>query len=148
LRLDAWGKYEKWCLNRKSWVSLGSSKGSEYAFREHFLSKPCLSRAARYQRTAQQQQTGGAQHRGDSTTRHIKNDASTLQEIRANSVPPSSPVWPRNTPDTRQEIEVLLDNEHDDDNIGGQSAGTHAPQSDLLPFICEYKCACMPLNDS
>jgi len=41
LRLDARGKYEKWCLNCKSWVSLGSSKGSEYAFREHFLSKPC-----------------------------------------------------------------------------------------------------------
>ena len=33
LRLDARGKYEKWCLNCKSWVSLGSSKGSECAFR-------------------------------------------------------------------------------------------------------------------
>jgi hypothetical protein len=45
LRLDEQGKYEECCLNCKSWVSLGSKKGYEYAFRDNFLGKPCLSRA-------------------------------------------------------------------------------------------------------
>jgi len=45
--LDERGKLKKWCLNCKKWISLCSSKASNYVFQEHFLSLKCKDRVQR-----------------------------------------------------------------------------------------------------
>jgi hypothetical protein len=135
-RIDDRGKFQKWCPNCETWIPLGSSKGSEYAFREHFLSQRCRKKA---KRIAQERRGGTAQGSYQSVTRSMGHDPSKSTVMRGFSAPPSSPIQPRHTRALRRsEIDASADEDEEIDNIHHSSKPIGLDETDMVP---EYKCA-------